>query len=200
MAAYQQLTIRELMAIVLFAAIGLAGLSAGGWFASVIIVAATIITTGFAIVAFVGRGQFKSLAVGFLIPVVTYSALVVSMGESELDPYGGMLPTTKLIKPCFELLVKREYVNLETNQPVPDYDPDANSGLGRDIDGSPVGTRETPDRPTFMSLAHVLLAMIFGYAGAKFAIWVDRKQSQQPDNGDETSGDREPQITRVLKS
>jgi hypothetical protein len=201
MVAYQQLTIRELMAIVLFAATGLAALSRGGLFASIVIGAAIIITTAFAIVAFVARAEFRSFALGFLIPVVTYSAAVLSIGKSELDPYEGMLPTTKLLKPCFELLVNREYVNLMTNQPVPDYDPTANTGLGGGgMGGSPVGMRETPDRPTFMSLAHVLLAVMFGYIGAKFAVWVDRKQLRRTGDGDEQSGEREPPITRVLKS
>lgn len=37
-------------------------------------------------------------------------------------------------------------------------------------------TMYIPDRQTFMSLGHVLIAMMFGYAGAKFAVGVHRWQ------------------------
>ena len=99
------------MAIVLFAALGVAALSTGGLLASMVVGAAIVFTTAFAIVAFVGRKQLRSFAIGFLIPVVAYSATVLSLGNSELDPYEGKLPTTKLIKPAFELFVRRQYVS-----------------------------------------------------------------------------------------
>lgn len=119
----------------------------------------------------------------------TYRQLTIrellAIGKSELDPYEGKLPTTKIIQPAFELMVKPEYVNTMTGEPVPDHDPTAILGSGV-FGHSLVGMRETPDRTTFMALAHVLLAMIcgsVGSVGAKFAVWIDPKQSQVPPRG-----------------
>lgn len=165
--------------------LGIAGLSTGGVVASIVIAVAIVVTTAFAIVAFVGRELLRSFAIGFLVPVVIYSATLFWIGNSELNPYEGKLPTTKIIRPVFELIVKREYVDVTTGKLVPDYDPTANVGIGvGGFGGSPVGVRETPDRTTFMSLAHVLLGMIFGYVGAKFAVWIERKQSNGTQRGE----------------
>jgi hypothetical protein len=60
---YHQLTIRELMAIALFSAISIVGLSNGGVIASMVITAAIVGMTAFAIVAFVGREQLRSYAI-----------------------------------------------------------------------------------------------------------------------------------------
>jgi hypothetical protein len=180
MKSHRQITIRELMLLVLFAGLGIAGLSTGGVLASTTIGIAIILTTGFAIVAFVGRDQLRSLAIGFLVPVVGYAATVLSVGSSELDPYEGKLPTSKLLQPAFQFIVRTEYVNFMTGEPVPNYNPatDPTRGAGGGFGGTAVGLKETPDRATFMSLAHVLLAMLFGYAGAKFAVWVHCRQSK----------------------
>ncbi len=181
MTNHRQLTIREFLLLVVFVAVGVAGLTTGGLFASLVIGVAIVVTTAIAIVAFVGRNRLRFWAIGFLIPVIVYASTVLAVGSSELDPYGGKLPTTKLLQPLFELVVKREYVNLITGDLVPDYDPATNAGSGGGgFAGSPISmSLETPDRTTFFSLGHVLLAMICGYAGAKFAVWIDRGQSTE---------------------
>ena len=160
------------MLVFVFAGLGLAGLSAGGVLASIVVGISIIVTTGFAIVAFVGRDQLRSFAIGFLIPVIGYAATVLAIGASELHPYQGRLPTTKLFGRVFRLVVKQQYVNLETGETVTDYDPTAVQ-LGT---GPTIVPSETPERTTFMSLAHVLTALMFGYVGAKFAVWIYRRQ------------------------
>lgn len=182
MKSNRQFTIRELMSVVLFAAVGIAGLTTGGVVASAIVGLAIVATTCFAIVAFVGREQLRSFAIGFVIPVIAYAATVLSIGITELDPYAGKLPTTQLLRPAFQLIVRKSWVNMFTGQPVPNYNPaTAPSSGGGGFGGTPpIGLVETPDRTTFMSLAHAILAMIFGYAGAKFALWIHRRQSPEP--------------------
>ena len=189
MSKYRQFTIRELLLFVLFFGAGLGGLSNGGLFASVVLGVAIFVTTGFAIVAFVAQDELRACAIGFLIPVISYAVTILSVGSSELDPYQGKLPTTKLLQPAHRLIVKTEWINVMTGVSVPDYDPatDVNRGGGGGGFGGTVVFRETPDRNTFMSLAHVLMAMMFGYAGAKFAVFVHHRQSPETETGDEQS-------------
>ena len=182
-----QISVRKLMLVVFVAGLGLAGLSTGGWMASAMLFIVIIVTTALAIVAFVGHGPFRAFAIGFLIPWLTYVGSHAYVGSSELDPYG-KLPTTKLIRPVYELLVRREYINVNTGQPVPNYDPTQKRGLGGGGfgGGPPINVKESPDRATFMMLAHALFATAFAYAGGKFAVWVDRR-SPKPKNRDEQS-------------
>ena len=43
---------------------------------------------------------------------------------------------------------------------------------------------EIPNRTTFMSLAHAILVLIFGYVGAKFATFVFEKHPTVARNGE----------------
>lgn len=95
-------------------------------------------------------------------------------------------------------MVKPEYVNTMTGEPVPDHDPTVILGSGV-FGHSLVAMRETPDRTTFMALAHVLLAMICGSVGAKFAVWIDPKQSQVPHAENNNTMHANPPKSCVLK-
>jgi hypothetical protein len=185
MSKYPQLTIRELMLDIVFVGIGFAGLVAGGVMAAIFLGGALIVTIAFAIVAFVGRDESRAAAIGFLVPVIIYAASILAIGHSELDPYGN-LPTTKLIQPAHRLIVRQEWINAMTGEALPDYDPTTapkfgGGGVGGlyTVGGAPVGMKETPDRTTFMSVAHALLAMVFGYTGSKFAVYIHRRQTPQ---------------------
>lgn len=182
MKPHLQLSLRELLFVVLFAAVGLASLRAGGVVGSIVVMLAIVVTMCFAIVAFVGRRSIQAIAIGFLTPVIAYAAIFLAVGKSELDPYEGKLPTSKLLRPMFELMVKRTWTNENTGQVVPDYDPatDPNRPAvgGGGFFGSPMMMSESPDRPTFMSLGHLLIAMMFGYAGSKFAVAVHHRQRE----------------------
>jgi len=180
MSKYPQLTLRELMLGILFIGSGCAGLLTGGVMATIVLGVALIVTIGVAIVALVGRDELRAAAIGFLVPVIVYAASIFAAGSSELDPSEGKLPTTKLIQPAHQLVVRAEWVNLMTGEPVPDYDPTTTAPTGpygaNRFAAPPVGLKETPDRTTFMSVAHALLAMVFAYAGSKFAVYVYRRQ------------------------
>ena len=182
MSKYPQLTLRELMLGVLLIGLGCAGLLAGGMMATIFLGAMLIVTIGFAIVAFVGRDEPRAAAIGFLVPVIGYAASIVAVGSSAMDPYGN-LPTTQLIQPAFHAIVRVEWINVMTGEPLPDYDPktakveSGSFGGMPTFGGAPVGAKETPDRTTFMSVAHTFLAMLFGYVGMKFAAYVYRRQN-----------------------
>jgi hypothetical protein len=182
MSKYPQLTLRELLLGIVLLGLGCAGLVAGGVTAAIFLGVALIVTIAFAIVGFVGRDEPRAAAIGFLVPVIVYAASIYAVGSSELDPYGN-LPTTKLIRPAHGLIVRQEWINAMTGEPLPDYDPTTAQSAGGSVPGmptfggAPVGLKETPDRTTFMSVAHSLLAMLLAYAGSKFAVYVHRRQT-----------------------
>jgi hypothetical protein len=177
MSKYPQLTLRELMLGVFFVGLGCAGLVAGGLMATIVLGVVLITIMGVGIVAFVGRDEVRAAAIGFLIPVFVYSVSIYSLGSSELDPYEGKLPTTKLIEPAFRVIVRQEFIDAMTGEPMPGYDPTtAPVGGGGSFGLSSVSLKETPDRTIFMSVAHALLAMVLGYAGSKFAVYVYHRQ------------------------
>jgi hypothetical protein len=175
-----QISVRELMLLLFVVALGLASLSTGGRIASLTILLLIAVVTALAIVACVGRGKWRSFAIGYLIPFSFYVVPHAYVGSSELDPYG-KLPTTRMFQPLFEQLVRREYVNSFTGQPVPNYDPTTNQGFGGGgfAIGPPVSAKETPDRTTFMLLAHTLFATVLAYVGGKFAVWVSYRDSSR---------------------
>lgn len=168
MKTFPQFTLRELLFAVMFLALGLASLRAGGVLASITILLAIVLSMGMAIIAFVGRGELQAFAIGFLIPVIAYAASILAIGRSEFDPYEGKLPTSRLLLPVYQAIVQEEWID-STGKVVP-------KNWTGTFNNRP-GLKETPDRTTFMSLAHVLIAMLFGYAGARFAVVVYRRRS-----------------------
>jgi hypothetical protein len=180
-------SLRELFAIVLFFAMGLAALKTGGVLAGLILIVAGLLSMAMAIVAFVGIGAPKAYAVGFILPVTIYAVCVAIGGQNELDPYDAKLPTAHMLRYAHQKLVTKAYIDPVTGKVIPDFDPAAQarsstitggmmgmSGFGPGIIGPSL--LETPDRPTFMLLAHTLLALILGWLGAKFAMRVYRLQ------------------------
>lgn len=168
-----QFSLREILFVVLFAGLGLAALRAGGVVASFVVFLAIVVTMGLAIVVFVGRRTIQAFAIGFLIPTIAYGVAVYALGKSELTP-NGKLATSRLLAPLYRVMVKQIWTNFSTGEVVPDYDPATDPDPG----GSMMTMTESPDRLTFMSLGHILLAMIFGYCGAKFAVIVHRTQQR----------------------
>ena len=72
MKSHSQLSLRELLLVVLFVGLGLASLRAGGLVASITVFLAIILTMCMAIVAFVGRQRLQA----FAIAVFRHSFLV----------------------------------------------------------------------------------------------------------------------------
>ena len=186
MKSFRQFSVREGLILVFVTAFAVAGLSSGGIAGSLFLILSFTIVTAFAITAFVARGHLRSYSIGFIVPALLYATVLFVAGETELDPYDGKLPTTSLVKPLFESMVKTGYVDPTTGKVVQDYDPTKPFGGmgGGGMGGGGVTLVEIPNRTTFMSLAHAILVLIFGYVGAKFATFVFEKHPTVARNGE----------------
>jgi hypothetical protein len=207
---YRQFTIRELMFLLLFFAMGLGGLLSGGVLAAVVVGTAMVITTGSAIVAVIARDELRAQAIGFFIPVLAYGALIWYAGSEEIDnPYEGKLLTTQIARSVHSAIAKTEWVDMTTGSVVPNYDPatDPNrpsgggmggfaGGSGGNGFGGMIGANQTPSISEFMSLAHVLLATMFGYIGVYFAVFIYRREQRI----DEQSDARKSPVGREFES
>jgi hypothetical protein len=149
-------------------------------------------TMAWAIIAFTGIDRLRVFAIGFLVPVIAYAITVWAVGPKEMDPYQGKLPTSRLLGHLFPVLGKQMWVDNTTGKELPDYDPSRDGGGGFGAGGlgvggfavggvASVGYVESPDRQTFMSVGHVLIAMLLGYGGARFAVAVHRSRRRQED-------------------
>ena len=182
MRAHSQISLRQVLFLVLFVGLGLAALRAGGVIAWITTSVAILMTMCFGIIAFVARDTLRAFAIGFLVPVVVYAATVMAIGPLEFDPYEAKLPTSRLLLPLFQAMSKQTWTDISTGKVVPDYDPandPARANAGGTAFGSSISLAESPDRATFMTVGHILIAMLLGYAGAHFAVFVHRHQDAQ---------------------
>jgi hypothetical protein len=170
MKSFRQFSVRQGLILVFVTAFAVAGLSSGGIAGSLFLILSFTIVTAFVITAFVARGHLRSYSIGFIVPALLYATVLFVAGETELDPYDGKLPTTSLVKPLFESMLKTGYVDPTTGKVVQDYDPTKPFGGmgGGGMGGGGVTLVEIPNRTTFMSLAHAILVLIFGYVGSIF--------------------------------
>lgn len=174
-----RVSLMELMAVLAAVGVGCAALKYAGdvWW-TVLSAAALVGFLAAAVVAVVGRGPGQARAIGFVLCVGIYALLLwsakVGNGQNrELDPYDGRLPTTKLLKPVFESLVVRTYIDAFTGKEMTNYNPPPGTVLGN---SGTIISQETPDRGQFMAIGHLLWAVLFGYLGSRFAAWVDRRR------------------------
>jgi hypothetical protein len=148
----------------------LASLRAGGALAAAALCIGSTAIVAISIIAFVGREKPKCFATGFLIPLIAYGAFYAAAGTDELDPYYGTLPSTRMLRPVYDVVVARSWVDLNTGDDLPDYQPATyparHEGGLLPAGVSAVKRSESPDRKTFMSVGHMLLAMLLGYAEA----------------------------------
>jgi hypothetical protein len=171
-------SVRELIVLIAFFAFGIASLRAGGVLASITGFAGIVLIMALAITAFVGTGRLKSFSIGFILPLVVYAATVLLAKTNELDPYEGRLPTTQVLRYAHQVLVRKIWTDLKTGNVIPDFDITKNPNR-------PVALDEYPDRSTFMPLAHMLLAMLIGWIGGKFALYIHQRQKAERVNGEE---------------
>lgn len=148
-----QVSLREVLAVTVFIAAGIASMRASGLVASLMILATVIVILVIAIRAAVATGHQRAFGLGFLIPVLGYLALTGLFGEDEFKAKYGTLPTTRALQHF-----------------VP---PRSSDGIA----GSLLGAR-SENAKTFMPLGHLLIAMVGGYCGGKYAIWVYRSNNR----------------------
>jgi hypothetical protein len=191
-----RISLREFLSIVLATALMIASLSVGGVVASITAFIGIVALMATAIVAFVGYGQPRAFAIGFLLPIVVYAALILIAGPTEMDLYDGRLPTTQMLQPIHNLLVKRTYTYGGKVIPKEDVKNYSTTSGGGGMMGAPtLGFTEVPDRNTFMSLAHGFIGIVLGWIGGKFAVFIYHSKTRAS-QGDEQSIPSEPRPRR----
>jgi hypothetical protein len=178
-----QFSLRELLTLVAFAGLGLASLKLGGIVGSLFLVLPILLCMGFTIRAFVDHRHRQAFAIGFIVCVVVYAAPVLSNRERSYDPYDGnpydsIFPTSRLLLSIYPTFVGERWIDARTGERIRDYDPSqTTSGIAR---------IRIPDLIMFMTIGHTLWAMLFGYAGGKFALLTynrylnDKEQHRRP--------------------
>lgn len=163
-----QVSLRELLTIVAFVAIGTASLKVAGLLSSIFVGLALLLCMAMAVTAVVDRGPRQAFAIGFVLCALVYGTLVVASRSSEFQPQSGKLPTSQLLAPLYEMVVNRTWIDGMSGRELPNYQPDGRDGV---VAANQLGIRlstELPEREMFMTIGHILWGLIFSYAGGKF--------------------------------
>jgi hypothetical protein len=191
-----RMSLRGMLILVALFAIGIVSLVyANDFWVSVVTGIVIVALIAALIVAFVDRGFSQAFAVGFVLVGFVY-ALAVLSGYSSLASgnitsdmrnleftYGGRLPTTYSLRFLHQTVIHRTYTDLSGN-PLPNYDPAKDSktasvgggGGGFSRGGFPARTHESPTREDFMPIGHCWWALLLGYVGGIFAMYVHRRR------------------------
>lgn len=152
---------RELLVVFTFITLGLVSLRTGGFVVSITVFFAIALGMCMAITAFVGRGQQQAFAIGFSIPVIIYAAILIAVGGSEFHSGFERLPTSRFLHLMYEAIIKPNRW---------------------------MQTFNSFEYPTFMTLGHLNFALMFGYAGARFAVTLHGNQrTMQGDDAEEAA-------------
>jgi predicted PurR-regulated permease PerM len=174
-----KLSLRELLLVVGAFATGCAALKFANnpwWYVLSALALSGILSA--AVIAAVDRGRPQAFALGFVICAATYGLFLVLADKGgqlsrELDPYEGRLPTTRLLRPLFELIVDRTWYESQTGKPLPGYQPagaEASPIYGStavSAAGPIPYAEERPTRNEFMRLGHLLWGLLLGYLGGR---------------------------------
>lgn len=143
------MTLKELLGLIAFVAIGLAGLLTGPPLAWCVIGALVIVYLALLINSLVAHGSVRAFSIGFLVPAFVYFGFLCITGiENALQPnLWANLPTTRwlqnVVSPAF-----------------PDQ-----------IDLAVLEARVTSAR-SVMPLGHLLIATMLGLVGGYYGRWV----------------------------
>jgi hypothetical protein len=160
-----QISLRTAFGAVAFAGIACVSLkNAGPLWWSILSTASMLLVMAVAVVAVSGAGRGRAASVGFLVCVAIYGGMLFASGAKELDPYSGLLPTSKSMVFALEAIAQRTYVDVRTGKNVPAPAPGSSTAN--------VAVAETPDRNEMMRIAHLLWGVLLGTAGAAFALFV----------------------------
>lgn len=198
-------SLRELLALALIFGLTLGALRVGGLLASALLLGGFVFFVAMTIHAFAGKGTTKAFAIGFLIPCLAYSAILLTSGNRELDPYSGKVPSAGLLRYLHQNLVAITYYDLQGNV-ITDYDPTVHmvvygggpssflggfGGGGGAFGGGGGGAGMVPagktavssiegiERATFMLIGHGLIALFCGWIGGKYALHVLRSSGEK---------------------
>lgn len=163
----------EILGLIFALGFGLAALRTGGALASLVLLAGMALCFAAAIAALLGRDRVRTFSIGFLIAAGGYGATFYFVGENELHPYSGRLPTSQLFRPLRKAMTTVTYELRSTGQVVSEE----RVRKAFPADRNNIETVETPGPEEFLSVAHLLVGLLLGYAGGKFALAVRKHPS-----------------------
>ena len=163
-------SVRELLAIIAFAAMGIAALRTGANLATAYMTCVGVLCVGLVIIALVGINRIRAYAIGFTVASLLYLGLVALSDQRELNPYAGRLPTSQVFRPIYATLSSTIYKDVVTQEVYPDYDPSSRS---LSTAGNMISGYASLHPTTFMMTAHAMIALLLGLIGGKFgsAVW-----------------------------
>ena len=168
-----QVSLRELLTIVAFVAIGTASLKVGGLLATGFIGLAILLSMMMAITAFVDWGPRRKFAIGFAVCMLMY-VLIVYASSVRPQPYS--MPTSRWLNAWYEAVVQRKWVDQYSGRELPNFDPEEHSLEGVTFES------EHPERRTFMVVGHLLWAIGLGYGGGKFSQYTDARRRRDAEH------------------
>ena len=174
-----QISIRVLLAIVAFIALGTAAVLSGGFSSPLFLATVFIASSAILINSFVATGRTKAMSIGFAIPIALYAGALAFCGDREFVRDSGNFPTTKLFGFVYEFAYDPIYTDIRTGKVVPNYDPStAPTFGGPTITGGVAMTDKYPDWSEFMEIAHGIAVLVFGSFGALYAGWLFGRQER----------------------
>jgi hypothetical protein len=174
-----RLSLRQVLALVALAAVVLVSLkyASDGWLGAVGTLAAVAFCLA-AITALVDRGPRQAAAIGFLVVAGLYGYLVMSYATSVRSEFGlhsGRFPTTLLLRYAYLVVEDGVWMDSETGQELPNFDPAKQPQRTKIVGNSVVPIDEFVERPpegTFVRVGHLWWMLLLGYAGGRFATFV----------------------------
>jgi len=174
-------TVRELLVIIAFAAMGIAALRIGGNLATTYMACVGVLCVGLIILALVGIDRNCAFAIGFTVPSLLYIGLVALSDKREFDPYAGRLPTSQLFRPIFASLSSTIYKDVVTEEIYPDYEP---SSRFTSAAGNRISAYLSLHPSIFMMTAHATSALLLGLICGKFGSAVYYRQHLDTNSGE----------------
>lgn len=182
------LSLRELMLLVAVVAFGTAGLFLDSWAASAFLAFILLLVTVLAVHACVGHGRTRAFCFGFVVSAICYVTACLFYSTCLRRELDNSLIGSSIIYPAYEQVVRREYIDRNTGQPLAANDPNRTQQLPAGgyigVSGGSILVTESPNRDRFVMTFHVLIAVAFAYIFGKVAILVDSsgKQTSSPES------------------
>lgn len=164
-----RLSLTDVFVLMLFSALAVGGIAGGNWvawFGSTICVLAIVAQL---IALIVGRGRIRAKSIGFMTPVALYCVTLALIGGSEFADYNGVLPHTRFVQ---------ERIHIEVSERV--TTPNADHYFIQDMIKRSAQAK--------LPLAHLLVAVVAGYIGSRYAEYIYHHNPKPQDSGKQRSG------------
>jgi len=161
-----RLSLRELLMLVALVALAIVSLKYASLTWQGFVLSLTLLAfVAAAIAAFVDRGSRQAFALGMVVTMTIYAALLPTA------TLGSQLPTSYVLSMIRSGMLTRTYVDRQTGQPLPDYDP---NNMTTPLGVNPrafVRPRQItmPPSSQFKIIGHSWWSLLLGYVGGRFA-------------------------------